>query len=64
MAERCEPNLDCPATINTRNNIPNKFTVNHKHPSDRMQIKVNDVLQNMKIQSSPAQFKLAMKKSW
>ncbi|CAG2252786.1 unnamed protein product [Mytilus edulis] len=39
---------NCPATVNTHNNIPTKVDANHNHPSDRMQLRVDDVLQRMK----------------
>ncbi|VDI07548.1 Hypothetical predicted protein [Mytilus galloprovincialis] len=40
---------NCPAatTTNTHNNIPPKVDDNHNHPSDRMQLRVDDVLQRM-----------------
>ncbi|CAG2234659.1 unnamed protein product [Mytilus edulis] len=40
---------NCPATINTLNNIPTKISANHNHGSDPMQLKVDDVLQRMKV---------------
>ncbi|VDI54109.1 Hypothetical predicted protein [Mytilus galloprovincialis] len=40
---------NCPVTINTLNNIPTKVSANHNHGSDHMQLKVDDVLQRMKV---------------
>lgn len=39
---------NCPATINTLNNIPTKVSANHNHESDNVQLKVDVVLQSMK----------------
>ncbi|CAC5374706.1 unnamed protein product [Mytilus coruscus] len=39
---------NCPATIDTYNNIPTKVDDNHNHHSDRMQLRVDDVLERMK----------------
>ena len=35
----------CTATINTHNNLLTKVSTHHNHPSDSMQLKVNDILQ-------------------
>lgn len=39
---------NCPATINTRNNLPTKVSPNHNHKSDRMQLQDGEVLRRMK----------------
>ena len=40
--------INCPATINTHNNLPTKVADYHNHPADHMTLKVDDVLQQMK----------------
>lgn len=39
---------NCPATINTLNNIPTKLQINHNHENDRVQLDVDRVLQTIK----------------
>lgn len=34
----------CTATINTHNNLPTNVSAHHNHPSDSMELKVNDIL--------------------
>ncbi|CAC5375503.1 unnamed protein product [Mytilus coruscus] len=52
--ERCYwqcSSRNCPATINTCNNLPTKVSPNHNHQSDRMQLQVDEVLKRMKDRS-------------